>query len=165
MPTTPSNARGQNQPHSKQAAGFAGRNQNPIGVFLAKTEPNNGKTDGQSAQEAEFRVVSVKLRPAELAELDAVCAELGVKRNRLLRTLARKAAGFLEPDEAVASALKQTTRQIGGIANNINQIAHHANILEKSGEVKPEVLERFNVQLNEYVNLKKDLLQCFKNIL
>ena len=94
---------------------------------MAKTEPNNGKTDGQSAQEAEFRVVSVKLRPAELAELDAVCAELGVKRNRLLRTLARKAAGFLEPDEAVASALKQTTRQIGGIANNINQIAKVGN--------------------------------------
>jgi len=74
-----------------------------------------------------FRVVSVKLRASELAELDALCKELGVKRNRVLRMLVLKASGFLDYDKATTDALRGLTQQISGIATNINQLAKQGN--------------------------------------
>ena len=84
----------------------------------------------QEDEEAPVRVdktVSVKLTEAELAEFDAQIARLGLKRNRALRTAARRIAGFVEVDPAVVVELRDATRQIAGIARNVNQIAKAAN--------------------------------------
>lgn len=81
-------------------------------------------------EEAPVRVnktVSVKLTEAELAEFDTQIARLGLKRNRALRIAARRIAGFMEVDPAVVAELREATRQIGGIARNVNQIAKAAN--------------------------------------
>ena len=97
--------------------------------------PNQGAKRGQWKRESEgkadekigFAVVSVKLRPAEKAEFQALCKELGVTPNRAMRSLVRQAAGFLEVDGAALTELKSITRQISGVATNINQIAKAGN--------------------------------------
>ena len=92
------------------------------------TEQKDDKVENSSAQKSDdFRVVSVKLRASELAELDALCAEIGVKRNRAMRSLVLKASGFVEYDDATTKSLKDLTRQISGIATNINQLAKLGN--------------------------------------
>lgn len=73
------------------------------------------------------KTISIRLTEAELAELDAAIAALGIKRNRALRIAARRIGGFLEVDGAVVAELRALNRQIAGIATNINQIAHAAN--------------------------------------
>ena len=73
------------------------------------------------------RTLSIRLTEAELAEFDAQIAPLGLKRNRALRIAARRIAGFVEADPAEVAALRDATRQLGGVARNVNQIARAAN--------------------------------------
>lgn len=73
------------------------------------------------------RTIPVKLTQAELAEFDAQIARLGLKRNRALRIAARRIAGFVELDTAQVETLREATKQLVGIARNINQIAKSAN--------------------------------------
>ena len=73
------------------------------------------------------KLISVRVTEAELAELDAQIAVLGIKRNRALRIAARRIGGFLETDAGVVAELRALNRQISGIATNVNQIAHAAN--------------------------------------
>lgn len=74
-----------------------------------------------------FAVVSVKLRPAEKTEFQGLCKELGVSPNWAMRSMVRQAAGFLEVDNAALDELRTITRQISGVATNINQIAKAGN--------------------------------------
>lgn len=73
------------------------------------------------------RTISIRLTEAELAELDAQIAGLGLNRNRALRIAARRIGGFLEVDGETVEALRSINRQLAGVATNINQIAHSAN--------------------------------------
>lgn len=93
--------------------------------------PNRGqwkaKSGGNSSDPAGFQMVSVKMRPAEAAEFKARCGEIGVTRNHALRVMARDVCGFLEVDPQALNDLKSITRQISGLATNINQIAKAGN--------------------------------------
>lgn len=86
--------------------------------------------DNPSAQTSEkigFAVVSVKLRPAEKAEFVELCKEVGVTPNYAMRSMTRQVSGFLEPDPSIFGELKDITKQISGVAKNINQIAKVGN--------------------------------------
>lgn len=93
--------------------------------------PNHGqwkqKLSSQTEEKVGFAVVSVKLRPAEKEELIALCKTLGVSPNWAMRSMARQASGFLEVHKNGLDDLKSITRQISGIATNINQIAKAGN--------------------------------------
>ena len=75
--------------------------------------------------------ISVKLTEAELEAFDAQVARAGLKRNRALRIAARRIGGFLEMDPEVLKELRYIARQIGGIANNVNQIARVAHVTKQ----------------------------------
>ena len=83
--------------------------------------------DGTTPKQRADRAIAVKMTKAELAEFDAQIAKLGLKRNRALRIAARRIAGFVEIDPAVTAELRDATRQLSGIARNVNQIAKSAN--------------------------------------
>ena len=101
--------------------------------------PNQSRTRGQwkdnSSENSSgvhtsklgFAVVSVKLRPAEKEEFQALCKELGVTPNRAMRSMIRQASGFLEVQTTALDELKLITRKISGVAVNINQIAKAGN--------------------------------------
>ena len=73
------------------------------------------------------RTVSVKMTEAELAEFDDQIALLGINRNRALRIAARRIAGFMEVLPEQIETLRRATRQLSGIATNVNQIARAGN--------------------------------------
>lgn len=77
------------------------------------------------------KTISIKLTEAELEAFDMQIATLGLKRNRALRTAARRIGGFLEMDPAALEELRYIARQIGGIANNINQIARVTHVTKE----------------------------------
>ena len=74
------------------------------------------------------KTISVKLTEAELEAFDAQIEAAGLKRNRALRIAARRIGGFLEMDQAALKELRHISRQIGGIANNVNQIARVSHV-------------------------------------
>lgn len=86
-----------------------------------------GAADEDAAPARVDRVVTVKMTEAELAELDAAIAPLGLKRNRALRIAARRIGGFVEAAPEEVALLRDAVRQLGGIARNVNQIAKAAN--------------------------------------
>ncbi len=73
------------------------------------------------------KVVTVRVTEAELAEFDTQIAQLGIKRSRALRIAVRRIGGFVEADPAQIEVLRDITRQLIGVARNINQIAKSAN--------------------------------------
>lgn len=97
--------------------------------------PNAGANRGQWNENDEvgcdekigFAVVSVKLRPAEKAAFQTLCKDLGVSPNWAMRSLVRQSTGYLEIQKASLDELRIITRQISGVATNINQIAKAGN--------------------------------------
>lgn len=85
------------------------------------------KPEPPCAPEPGFVVMATKLRPAEAEDFRLVCATLDVRPNRALRSLVRKATGYLEADREAVDELRAVTRQVTGIATNVNQIAKVAN--------------------------------------
>jgi len=74
-----------------------------------------------------WRTLSARVTPEENAAFEALARELGLTRNKALRRLLRRAAGFLEPDEAAIGAWRDMARQLRGVAVNVNQLARNAN--------------------------------------
>lgn len=93
--------------------------------------PNSGHWKSKAATEniekIGFAVVSVKVRPAEKLEFQSICKTLGVSPNWAMRSMLRHAAGFLEVGSEPLSELKSITRNLSGVATNINQIAKAGN--------------------------------------
>lgn len=129
--------------------------------------PNSGQWKETSiAKDGEkigFAVVSVKLRPAEKEELQRVCKSLGVSPNWAMRSMARQATGFLEVGNEALIELRSITRQISGIATNINQIAKAGNrtlnpdyqaFMEDRKELGKE-LARLESQVQQILNVGK----------
>ncbi|WP_435171620.1 DNA mobilization endonuclease VirD1/MobC family subunit [Falsirhodobacter sp. 1013] len=83
--------------------------------------------DAVTSKAVVTKTISVKLTEAELAEFDAQIDALGIKRNRALRIMARQVSGFLEEDAGAVAHLADISRQLRGIAVNVNQIAKAAN--------------------------------------
>ena len=74
------------------------------------------------------RVITLRLSPEELRQLDRLKAEIGAgSRSDVLRTLLRSSTGLLEfpPEQAVQ--LEEIKAQLHKIGVNINQIAFAAN--------------------------------------
>ena len=119
------------------------------------------KPSESAAEPRADRSICVKLTEAELAELDGQCAVAGIKRNRALRIAARRIGGFLEPGSEVLDELRSVSRQIGGIARNVNQITRVANItheadiraLREERQLLGQELARLDVLLRQVVDV------------
>ncbi len=126
------------------------------GQWKQRSGPDQSKKTG-------FAVVSVKLRPAEKEELQRICKSLGVSPNWAMRSMARQAVGFLETGNETLIELRSITRQISGIATNINQIAKAGNrtlnpdyqaFMEDRKELGKE-LARLESQVQQILNVGK----------
>ena len=107
------------------------------------------------------KVFSIRATEAEVAEFDERIAALDMTRSQALRIAMRRIAGFVEVDDAVTAELREATRQIGGIARNVNQIARAANrtrdpdyiaFLEERRALGKE-LSRVEAQMQRILNL------------
>lgn len=147
-----SNARKRTSAASKRAdfKGKAPKN----GVSKAFPEANSSDKIG-------FAVVSVKLRPAEKIEFQALCKGLEISPNWGMRSLVRQASGYLEVDKTSLEELQSISRQLTGVATNINQIAKAGNrtfspdyvaFMEDRGELGRE-LGRLQSQLQTLLDV------------
>lgn len=74
------------------------------------------------------RTIGLRLYEEEIAALDRAVQGSGAKsRNHLMRRMARRAGGLLEPDQGVIDAWGELVVVMRGLGNNLNQIARQAN--------------------------------------
>lgn len=83
--------------------------------------------DAPKAAKRDDKVFSIRATRAEVEEFDDQLAQIGMKRSQALRIAMRRIAGFVEVDANVTKELRDATKQISGIAKNVNQIARIAN--------------------------------------
>lgn len=102
-----------------------GRERSP--ETTVRPTPRRSAARARTGEAQATKHLTVRVTEAELAAFDAQCVALGVKRNFLLRAMIRRASGYVEVDKPVAEELRAITRQISGVATNVNQIARAAN--------------------------------------
>ena len=117
--------------------------------------------DATKKPKRDDKVFSIRATRAEVEEFDAQLETVGMKRSQALRIAMRRIAGFVEVDPAVARELRDATKQISGIAKNVNQIARAANrthdpdyigFMEERRALGKE-LSRIEAQMQRILNL------------
>lgn len=117
--------------------------------------------DASKPAKRDDKVFSIRATRAEVEEFDAQLEAVGMKRSQALRIAMRRIAGFVEVDKAVTQELREATKQISGIAKNVNQIAKAANrthdpdyiaFLEERRALGKE-LSRVEAQMQRILNL------------
>jgi hypothetical protein len=74
------------------------------------------------------RTIGLRLYEDEIAALDRAVGASGARsRNHLMRRLARRAGGLMDPDAEVIAAWGELVVVMRGLGNNLNQIARQAN--------------------------------------
>jgi hypothetical protein len=99
----------------------------------------------------------------EILELEMT---LGIRKTDLVRAglLKNSQPTIINAKELIAQ-LDQAGAELGRSGNNINQLAHYANILVKKSVLSPVVVERFNILLEQYLTNQKDLETALRKII
>jgi len=63
-----------------------------------------------------------------------------------------------------AKELRAIGTELGRAGNNINQLAKHANTLEKSGLLNESVVTRFNVLIESYNVVQTELIKTLRKV-
>ena len=88
---------------------------------------NTGQPDSDGYR-PRHRTIGLRLYEDEIAALDRAVKHSGARsRNHLMRRLARRAGGLMDPDPAVIAAWGELVVVMRGLGNNLNQIARQAN--------------------------------------
>lgn len=103
--------------------------------------------------------ITARFTEDEYKTVEALESTLGVTKTDLVRQrlLENSAAVVINAKELII-AIDQIGTELGRCGNNINQLAKHANILQKKGRLSPQVVERFNVLMKEYLQ-KQEMLE------
>lgn len=84
------------------------------------------RSGSSSLDPSGYKVVSVRLRQAEFLCFAEQAADAGMTNNQALRIAARRIAGFLEIDEQTRGMLRDISRSIAGISQNLNRLNRDA---------------------------------------
>lgn len=90
-----------------------------------------------------------------LKEYDIILAlekQLGVTETDLVRMrLLNNASKYVVNAKDFIAEIDQLGSEMGRVANNINQLARHANTLKLAGSLHPSVAIRFNELFEQYL--------------
>ncbi|MEM8541545.1 MAG: DNA mobilization endonuclease VirD1/MobC family subunit [Pseudomonadota bacterium] len=102
-----------------------------------------------------YKVISVRLRMAEFASFAEQTKIYGISGNLALRIAARRIAGFLETDKETQIAMRQITKRIGEIGDDIRSLH---KLAMKDGSVEMSKLEEQRYAFGrEFVRLDAQL--------
>jgi hypothetical protein len=112
------------------------------------------------------RIIKAKLTDDEFAELLRIQRASGMNRMELIRkrVLHAGAAITINSGELLA-ALDAIGAELGRAGNNINQLARHANVLNKQGMLSPDVATEFNTLFSDYIRTQRELEKNIRQIL
>ena len=91
---------------------------------------------------------------------------LGISKTKLVRLrLLENGAGIIINAKELIRQLNQIGTELGRSGNNLNQLAHYANVLNLKNILSPVVVERFNLLMEEHLKLRAELDKSLRKII
>jgi ABC-type transporter Mla subunit MlaD len=91
---------------------------------------------------------------------------LGLKKTDLVRMrLLQNSKNVIVNARELITQLDQVGGELGRAGNNINQLAKHANVLNKKRLLSPVVVDHFNNLMENYNRLQRDLEVALRKII
>lgn len=92
--------------------------------------------------------------------------ELGISKTDLIRLrVLENAPNVVVNAAALIGDLDAIGAELGRSGNNINQLAHYANVLKKRGVLSAVVIERFNLLFETYNRQHKELIIALRQVI
>lgn len=135
---------------------------------MEQEKKKTGKRAGRKKKpvEAVKRIrYSVRFTEGENTDLLGIAGTLGISVAELLRTKALGTKNQVINGVNLISSLDKIGADLGRAGNNINQLARHANTLNKMGKVDESVMNRFNVLFADYIVTKREIQVALRKII
>lgn len=113
------------------------------------------------------RFIKARVSEEEYALIRSLWISLGLKESDFLRVkLLHSASVSIKVNASeVLKRLDDIGAEIGRSGNNINQLARHANFLNKRGMLSNEVIEKFNGLFSNYISLFREMEKSTRALL
>ncbi len=91
---------------------------------------------------------------------------LGISKTQLVRArVLHNGAGTLINAKDLIRQLNEIGAELGRSGNNLNQLAHYANILNQKNILSPVVVERFSLLLESHLKSRTELDTSLRKII
>ncbi|RYX87280.1 plasmid mobilization relaxosome protein MobC [bacterium] len=134
------------KPEKKQYKRSTGRNKKP-------------------AADVKSIIHTVRFTEQENTELLVMVETLETTVSHFLRAKALGAKSQVVNGVNLISSLDKIGADLSRAGNNINQLARHANTLNKVGKVDESVMNRFNVLFADYIVTKREIQVALRKII
>lgn len=102
------------------------------------------------------RMIYVRFTEQEFALLQGLVKTLGVKRADLVRMrVLQQSPQIMINAKELINQLDLLGIELARVGNSINQLARYANVLNKRTLLSPEIIERYNVLLAQYLKIQQ----------
>ncbi|WP_141202027.1 plasmid mobilization protein [Sphingobacterium cellulitidis] len=112
------------------------------------------------------RLIKAKLTDEEFSELLRIQGASGMNRMELIRkrVLGAGTATAVNAKELLVQ-LDAIGAELGRAGNNINQLARHANVLNRQQRLEPGVIANFNTLFRDYISIQRELEKTLRQLL
>jgi len=112
------------------------------------------------------RLIKAKLTDEEFSKLQEIQKASGMNRMELIRRRVLGGGAVVAVNTVeLLTALDTIGAELGRAGNNINQLARHANVLNRQGRLAPEVVSEFNRMFTDYIRTQRKLEKNFRQLL
>lgn len=112
------------------------------------------------------RRFELRLSDQELNQFLELEKSLGISRADIVRIrVLKNSSKMLVNTKELMCQLDQIGAELGRAGNNINQLARHANILQKQGLLGPNVTAEFTSLFLEYIKVQRELEKLIRQII
>lgn len=91
--------------------------------------------------------------------------ELGLSRTDIVKKRVLEGNGLLVNTRELFLKLDHLGAELGRCGNNINQLARHANVLNKAGKLNGEIVSSFNQLFETYLKQQEELEKAFRDLI
>lgn len=111
-------------------------------------------------------IIKAKLTEDEFKTVLEIQKRSGLNRMELIRRRVLEKGKTVTINTAeLLSALDSIGSEMGRAGNNINQLARHANAINKQGRLNEQIVKDFNMLFSDYIHWQQELEKLLRHIL
>ena len=113
-----------------------------------------------------IRIIKARLTEEEFKQLLNMEKQLNLSRTEIIRSrVLYNSNAVLVNANDLLQVLTQVGTELGRAGNNINQLARHANVLNKQGLINESVVRDFNELFGNYIKSQQEIEKVFRQLI
>lgn len=113
-----------------------------------------------------IRIIKARLTEEEFKQLLNMENQLNLSRTEIIRSrVLYNSNAVLVNANDLLQGLTQVGTELGRAGNNINQLARHANVLNKQGLIGESVVRDFNELFGKYIKSQQEIEKAFRQLI